>query len=138
MRAEEFDELIEEPFKVPDLATLWPRILDIHKEMGFSIPLTDKERGTPLSDNDMIEEFQWIYGQYKKYIGTKRSVLLAMKGDLQKMLANISDMIAKQSETPADRPTIVYQTLRNQWLFDTWNHVAWIIENNTRDEDEDV
>lgn len=138
MRAEEFDELIEEPFKVPDLATLWSRILGIHKEMGFSIPLTDKERGTPLSDNDMIEEFQWIYGQYKKYIGTKRSVLLAMKGDLQKMLANISDMIAKQSETPADRPTIVYQTLRNQWLFDTWNHVAWIIENNTRDEDEDV
>lgn len=136
MRPEEFNELIEEPFKVPDLAMVWPSILEIHKDMGFSIPLTDPDKGTSMSDNEMISEFQWIYGQYKKYIGTRKNMLLPMKGDLDKMLMNIQDMIEKDSETPLDRRTIVYQTLRNKWLLDTWNHVAWVVEQQKEEEED--
>lgn len=135
MEAKEFDELVEDPFNVPDLAMLWPDILRIHSEMGFAIPLTDQTRGTQLSDNDMIKEFQWIYGQYKKYIGTRRNGLLALKSDLPKMARSIQDLINKDSETPTDRPTLIYQCLRNEWLVRTWNHIEWMIQTMNGDED---
>ena len=128
MDPKEYKQLVEEPFHVPDLAVLWQDILQLHKEMGFAVPLTDKEKGTPLSDNEMIAEFQWIYGQYKKYIGTKKSQLLNMRDDLPKMLLNIQSLMEKSSDTPVDRPTLIYQSFRNKWLIDTWNHIAWIIE----------
>lgn len=136
MGPEEFNELIEEPFKVPDLAMVWPNILEIHKEMGFSIPMTDPDKGTVMSDNEMIKEFQWIYGQYRKYIGRKKSELLSMKDNLDKMLMNILEMIEKDSESPSNRSTIIYQSLRNKWLLDTWNHVAWIIEQRKEEEND--
>lgn len=136
MNAEEYKQLVEEPFNVPDLAMLWPEILNTYKEMGFSVPLTDKEKGTPLSDNEMIAEFQWIYGQYRKYIGTKRTQLLGMRDDLNKMLLNIKQLIEKDSETPSDRPMLIYQCFRNQWLLNTWNHIAWIIEQQKEEDDE--
>lgn len=135
MDTKEYTQLVEEPFNVPDLAMLWSQILDLYKEMGFAIPLTDKEKGTPLSDNEMIAEFQWIYGQYRKYVGTKRAQLLSMKDDLQKMLLNIERLLEKDSDTPSDRPTLVYQCFRNQWLLNTWNHIAWIIEQKKEDDD---
>lgn len=136
MDAKELDELLEEPFNVPDLAVLWPQILDCHKNMGFSIPLTDKEKGGVLTDNEMVREFQWIYGQYRKYVGTKRLPLLAMRNDLNKMLLNIQDLIDKDSETPEDRTKLVYQVMRNQWLQQLWNHVAWVIEQMEDDDGE--
>lgn len=136
MNAEEYKQLVEEPFNVPDLAMLWPEILNTYKEMGFAVPLTDMEKGTPLSDNEMIREFQWIYGQYRKYIGTKRTQLLSMRDDLDKMLMNIKQLIEKDSETPDERPKLIYQCFRNQWLLNTWNHIAWMIEQQKEENDE--
>lgn len=137
MGTEEFDELIEEPFKVPDLAIVWTIILNTYRDMGFTVPLTDKDKGTPMSDNEMIKEFQWIYGQYRKYIGTRKSILLPMKGNLDKMLVNIKSYLDKDSESPVDRPTIIYQAIRNKWLMDTLNHVAWIIEQQKEGSDDE-
>lgn len=137
MDAKELDELIWEPFNVPDLAQLWPEMLRYHLDMGFRSPLTNSDTGSVLTDSEMIEEFQWIYGQYRKYIGTKKGPWLSMQGDLEKLLANIKDAIEKESKTPANRKELIYQTMRNQWLNDTWNHYAWIIEQLTgEDEDE--
>lgn len=136
MNVEEYKQLVEEPFNVPDLAMLWPEILNTYKEMGFAVPLTDMEKGTPLSDNEMIREFQWIYGQYRKYIGTKRTQLLSMRDDLDKMLMNIKQLIEKDSETPDERPKLIYQCFRNQWLLNTWNHIAWMIEQQKEENDE--
>lgn len=137
MRPEVYERIVEEPFNVPDLAIVWSKILELHREMGFDLPLKDKDKGTPLSDNEMISEFQWIYGQYKKYIGTKKTGLLSYKYDLDSMLANLSDLMEKSSETPADRPTIIYQSLRNQWLMDTWNHIAWLKEQKEVEENDE-
>ena len=137
MRPEVYERIVEEPFNVPDLADVWSKILELHREMGFQIPLTDKDKGTILSDNEMIAEFQWIYGQYKKYIGTKRTGLLSCKYNLDEMLLNIKDLMEKSSETPVDRPTIIYQSMRNQWLIDTWNHIAWLKEQITESEESD-
>lgn len=128
MEREELDELIEEPFKVPDLAQLWPEMLRHHTDMGFRIPLTDDEKGGVLTDNEMIQEFQWIYGQYKKYIGTKKKAWLAMKGELPKLIDTIKDTLEKESVTPKNRSELIYQTMRNQWLLNAWNHYAFVIE----------
>lgn len=135
MNVQELNEHIEEPFKVPDLAELWPEILACHRNMGFSIPLTDKEKGGLLTDNEMVSEFQWIYGQYKKYIGTKKIPWLSMRDDLDRLLANIKDTIAKDSETPEDRTKLIYQTMRNEWLLKTWNHYAWLKEQLEEEDD---
>lgn len=130
MEPEELDipALVEEPFNVPDLAELWPEILQCHRNMGFQIPLTDKEKGGVLTDNEMIREFQWIYGQYRKYIGTKKNQFLSLRGNLREMLDAIKASLEKESETPTDRTTLVYQAMRNDWLNNTWNHIAWIVE----------
>ena len=84
----------------------------------------------------MIDEYQWIYGQYRKYIGTKKIPWLSMRDDLDKLLLNIKDAIEKDSKTPANRKELVYQTMRNEWLRNTWNHYAWIKE-QLMEEDED-
>ena len=136
MDAKELDELLEEPFNVPDLAQLWPEILRYHTDMGFRMPITNMETGTPLTDNQMIEEYQWIYSQYKKYIGTHRVPWLSMRDNLEALLANIKEAIQKDSKTPENRKELVYQMMRNQWLTDTWNHFAWIIEQLTEEEDD--
>lgn len=137
MDAKELNEFIEEPFNVPDLAQLWPEILQQHKNMGFSLPLTDCDKGGVLTDNQMLSEFQWIYGQYRKYIGTKKGVWLPMVSDLEKLLANIKNTVKKDSVTPKDRPELVYQTMRNQWLTNTWNHYAWLKEQLTENKEDD-
>lgn len=136
MDQRELDELIREPFNVPDLAQLWPEIFQYYKDMGFRLPLTDMDTGAVLTDNQVIEEYQWIYGQYSKFIGTKREPWLSMSSDLEVLLANVKDAIEKQSKTPANRRELVYQTLRNQWLLNTWNHVAWIIESLMEEEED--
>ena len=136
MDAKELQDLLEEPFKVPDLAQLWPEILRCHRDMGFSIPLTDKAKGGVITDNDMIAEFQWIYSQYRKYIGTKKAPWLSMQTNLPKLIANIQDAIEKDSKTPTDRTELVYQAIRNEWLLKTWNHYAWLIE-QLQEEDDD-
>lgn len=136
MDAKELDELILEPFNVPDLAQLWPEILKYHSDMGFRTPLTNSETGVVLTDSQMIEEYQWIYGQYRKYIGTKKGPWLSMRDNLDKLLKNIKDAIESDSKTPANRKELVYQMMRNQWLTDTWNHFAWIMEQLMEEEDD--
>lgn len=136
MNAIELDEMLREPFNVPDLAQLWPEIHQYYKDMGFRMPLTDMDTGVVLTDNQVIEEYQWIYSQYSKFIGTKREPWLTISSDLNVLLENIKDAIEKSSKTPANRKELVYQTLRNQWLANTWNHVAWIIEQLMEEEED--
>lgn len=136
MDARELDELIREPFNVPDLAQLWSEIHRYYIDMGFREPLTDMDTGAVLTDNQMIEEYQWIYGQYSKFIGTKREPWLSMSDDLEALLENVKDAIERSSKTPSNRKELVYQTIRNQWLTNTWNHVAWIIEQLMEEEED--
>lgn len=136
MNIKELEELIEEPFNVPDLAQLWPEILKYHTDMGFRLPLTNTDTGVELTDTQMIQEYQWIYSQYKKYIGTNRTRWLSMRDDLDRLLATVKDAIEKDSKTPESRKELVYQMMRNQWLTNTWNHFAWIIEQLMEEEDD--
>lgn len=136
MDSKELDELFREPFNVPDLAQLWSRIHGYYKDMGFRMPLTDMETGAVLTDNQMIDEYQWIYGQYRKFIGSHKTPWLALTDNLESMLATIKDAIEKDSKTPANRKELVYQVLRNDWLNDTWNHMAWIQEQMLGEEDD--
>lgn len=137
MNIKELDELLEEPFNVPDLAQLWPEILRYHTDMGFRMPLTNTDTGVELTDTQMIQEYQWIYSQYKKYIGTNRTRWLSMRDSLDRLLATIKEAIEKDSKTPESRRELVYQMMRNQWLTNTWNHIAWIIEQLTEEEDDE-
>lgn len=137
MTNEELREELEEPFNVPDLAKLWPDILQQHINLGFSIPLTDGNKGNRLPDNEMLAEFQWIYGQYKKYIGTKRGPWLSIAGNLVSLLEVIKDAIDKDSETPNTRQSLIYQTMRNQWLDNAWWHYRDLYLRMVSDEEED-
>ena len=128
MDAQEFDELMKEPFRVPDLTQVWRQILDLYRDFGFELPLLDAQCQR-LSDEDMIKEFQWVYGQYRKFIGTHRAPWLSLQYDLDSLLFKIKEAIEKESKTPVSRAEVIYQAMRNAWLQDLWNHVAWVKEN---------
>lgn len=118
---------------MPDLTQLWQSILETYRNFGFEIPLTD-EKGSRMTDNQMVSEFQWIYGQYRKFIGKKKIPWLSLANDLSSLLTEIKEDLKKDSKTPANRAEVIYQAMRNQWLQDTWNHVAWIFENKQEEE----
>lgn len=132
MDAQEFDELMEEPFRVPDLTQVWKQIRDTYEEFGFQFPLINAQCER-LSDEEMIKEFQWIYGQYRKYIGTRRVPWLSLKHDPQALMDQAKNALEKDSKTPVTRAEVIYQAMRNTWLQDLWNHIAWIYENNSEE-----
>lgn len=136
MESDDIDVMLDVPFQVPDLVNMWPDILSKYKELGFQIPLTDKEKGGPITDNEMISEFQWIYGQYRKYIGTKKGEVLGYRGNLNDMVSFIeNNMIGKSYETPDDRAKLIYQAMRNQWIMDLWSYITNIRESLSEDEE---
>lgn len=115
MLDEKFEQIFDQTFQTPDLATMWPELSGWYKGLGF----TD-----PISDADRIEEFSWIMTQIRKYIGKKHDVLYEAKNKGPMYLeAEIEDSIAKAKETAEDRKHLVYNMIRDEWLINLLNLV---------------
>jgi hypothetical protein len=113
---------IKDLFKTPSLLGLWPLCKAKYEELGF----TDE-----LSDRDKIDEYTYIYEQYKKFVFSHQVPVLKHSRSLYSMNEYVEELIAKTAEKADTRKKLVYFALRDDWLTVLWQTIQWFI---TREE----
>lgn len=108
-------EEIESRFELPSFISLWYPIQTRYKVMGFNDPMADEE---------MIEEYKYVKEQYCKYISSHQKGILDKRQDLDKMLKYVEGLISKADDVSTDRKTLVYYTMRDDWLVDLYNTIV--------------
>lgn len=138
MTIDEIIKTFEEPFKVPDLSGSWHMVLDAYNQCGFIQPLEDN--GHRMNDDEIVKEFGWVHGQYRKFIGTTRSKLRTQdKLDytkLDQLIEYMQQQLAKDNDVPTTRQMLVYQVMKTQWLDSTINYLRWLQAEMNNDDEE--
>lgn len=108
-------EEIESKFELPSFINLWYPIQTRYKVMGFN---------DHMDDTEMIEEYKYVKEQYCKYISSHQKGILDKRQDLDKMLKYVESLISKADDVSTDRKTLVYYTMRDDWLIDLYNTIV--------------
>lgn len=119
---------VELMFQARDFESMWFAISDEYRDLGFN---------GPMSDQDKIDEYTWITQQLRKYMFSKQDEILGCDS-LEDMIAMIDAFIGKASEYGDDRKKVVYNFMRDHWLYEIRNHlVNLIMEINLQNESDD-
>lgn len=105
-------------FQARDFEGMWYAIKDEYHDLGFTDDLPDQVR---------IDEYKWITQQLRKYMFTKQDDI--MKCDsVEAMVTMVDDLIGKAEEYGDERKKIVYNFMRDHWLYEVRNHLMNLIE----------
>ena len=116
--------LAEGLFRSPDFENVWMECKQMYENLGFH---------DNISDEEMIAEFKYIAQQLRKYIFTKQGEILkhATYGD---MIGEIDNLIGKAPEYDDDRRGIVYNFMRDHWLYEIRNIFVQLASNEEEDD----
>jgi len=109
----------------------WMEIKQEYESLGFHDEITDEE---------MIFEFKYIAQQMRKYKFSHQDQILA-KDSYEDMAAEVEGLIGKAEEYGKTRKEIVYNFLRDQWLYNLYNMLVRMSQMNDPDnyeEDDDA
>ncbi len=112
-------------FRAKDFERMWFLLNDQYKALGFTDPLTDVER---------ISEYKWIVQQLRKYMFSKQDIILGCDS-VDGMIEVVDNLIGSSAEYGDDRKKIVYNFMRDHWLFEVRN-VLEELAYELRDDDE--
>lgn len=115
------EQALKVMFVTPSYLDYYPTISRKYKDFEFTDELTDAER---------LEEYASVYQQFKKFVGSKMTVVLGMQEDLHHLRAWIDDQIERSDIYPKTRVDMVYNSLKIDWLNKVANQVYAIIEQN--------
>lgn len=113
-------------FRMRDFRSMWDVIYTEYE---------NKHLGKELDDNELIEEFQYITQQLRKYISKNQDQILDHGADLEAMLKEIEDMLGNAAEYAKERKELVYNFLRDQWLLELHDGIVWLMENVDEEEE---
>lgn len=122
------DALIQMFFQDESFEVTWMELKQEYETLGFRDPLTDEE---------MIREFKDIKQNLRKYKFSHQEQIL--KHDTIEEMANeVERLIGIAAEYSDSRKGIVYNFMRDHWLFNLYNTLIEILRiNNVGEEDED-
>lgn len=103
--------LAEGLFRSPDFENVWMECKNMYENLGFR---------DNISDEEMIAEYKYIAQQLRKYIFTKQGEILR-HSTYDEMLQEVDNLIGKAPEYEVTRPGIVYNFIRDHWLYDIRN-----------------
>ena len=112
---------IKDLFQTPSLLGLWPICKAKYAELGFTDELTDR---------DKIDEYTYIYEQYKKFVFSHQAPVLKHTNNLYAMSKYVERLIGKSAEKADTRKKLVYFALRDDWLTVLWQTIQWYITRN--------
>lgn len=119
---------VELMFQARDFESMWFAISDEYRDLGFN---------GPMSDQDKIDEYTWITQQLRKYMFSKQDNILCCDS-LEDMVAMIDGFIGKAGEYGDDRKKVVYNFMRDHWLYEVRNYLTnLIVEVNLQKESND-
>ena len=113
-------------FQARDFETMWYAIKDEYKDLGFVDSIDDKTR---------IDEYTWITQQLRKYMFSKQDEIMGCDS-LEDMVAKIDSLIGKAGEYGDERKKVVYNFMRDHWLYEVRNYLVDLIASISIDEEE--
>ncbi len=105
------DESLELLFRARDFEGMWGEINSMYQYLGFSDKLSDEER---------IAEYQWINKQLRKYMFSKEDAILGKESNALRLQV-VENLIGSGKEYGNDRKTLVYNFMRDHWLYEVYN-----------------
>lgn len=114
-------------FRAKDFEGMWFTLKSMYSDLGFTDDITDQQR---------IDEYKWIVQQLRKYMFSKQDEILACD-NLTEMVAKVDDLIGKADEYGDERKKVVYNFLRDHWLYELRNHLSNMIMDIMPDYDEE-
>lgn len=113
-------------FQARDFETMWYAIKDEYKDLGFVDPISDQTR---------IDEYTWITQQLRKYMFSKQDEIMGCDS-LEDMVAMVDSLIGKAGEYGDERKKVVYNFMRDHWLYEVRNYLVDLIVSVSVDEEE--
>lgn len=119
-------------FRANDFEAMWYMLKDQYKNLGFTDQMTDQQR---------VDEYKWIVQQLRKYMFSKQDGILDCDS-VEDMVACVDKLIGTADEYGEDRKHVVYNFVRDHWLYELRNHLSnmliemYTIEEDKEDEDE--
>lgn len=115
-------------FQARDFETMWYAIKDEYTDLGFTDVIPDQER---------VNEYKWITQQLRKYMFTKQDRILECDSVVD-MVAMVDQLIGNADEYGDERKKVVYNFMRDHWLYELRNHLVDLVEElNRQEEDEE-
>jgi len=87
-------------------------------------------------DSEKIGEYKWIVQQLRKYMGTKQDEVLRCD-TIDDMVAKVEDLISKQREYGDNRKEVLYNFMRDHWLYGLHSVLSQMAVADRDDEEED-
>ena len=118
-------------FRARDFESMWFICKATYENLGFK----------DATDQQKIDEYKWIVQQLRKYMFSKQEQIIGCE-TIEAMLEQVDDLISKASEYGDERKVIVYNFMRDHWLFELRNHLvqlwqeASMIDEYEEDEEE--
>lgn len=119
-------------FRANDFEAMWYVLKDQYDNLGFSDQMSDQQR---------VDEYKWIVQQLRKYMFSKQDDILGCDS-VDEMVARVDDLIGRAEEYGDDRKHVVYNFVRDHWLYELRNHLSnmlidmFSIEADKEDDDE--
>lgn len=94
---------------------------------------SDLDLGEGLADEERIREYKYVTEQFRKYLASHQDQVLAHGSDFDGMLQEMRRLMAQASEYRTTRKELVYAFLRDKWIAEATNAIAWIAEEWTKE-----
>lgn len=108
-------------FTDPTFEGAWMEIKQEYESLGFQ---------DDISDAEMIDEFKYIAQQMRKYKFSHQDQILAYDS-YEDMASEVEALIGKAKEYGDCRKEIVYNFLRDQWLYNLYNAFVRMAQANS-------
>ena len=124
----QFKQQLELAFHPRDFQAMWFVLNNKYSALEFTDTITDEQR---------IAEYKWIVQQFRKYLSSKKEVILHDCQTADEMLVLTDNWLNVANEYGNDRKTIVYNFVRDDWILELQGYIySFLYEMNTEEEDE--
>lgn len=105
-------------FDLPPFYDYYSVISNLYKTYEFTDGLTDSER---------LSEYAQVYQQFKKFVKSKESKVMSLRGNLDDVVEWLSGQMDKSDVYPKSRVEMAYNALKIQWINRAVNQVNALI-----------
>lgn len=125
--ADQVNEALDDAFTCFDTLDSWQLFNSKYQQLSFNDPIDDATR---------IAEYKYIGEQLRKYINRRESVL-RKDSDPYRIRDQLFDYLKTAKTELTDRKSVVYCSIRNDWLRQLSAQMMMIIEEMERQDEVD-
>ena len=123
----ELKQSLEAAFSPRDFQSMWFALNAKYEALAFK---------DDISDSIRIQEYKYIVQQFRKFISGQHEAIMECVS-AEEMLQLIDTMLSNAAEYGKERKEIVYNFVRDDWLYEVQNYIMQVMyEEGVEEEDE--